>query len=349
MDNTRFIREILAQPAALRDAATFYTTPAGQGFLRIASDILRERSRILFTGMGTSLHAPYLVLRELMAISPTVEVRDAGELLHFGLDGIRPGDALVAVSQSGESAETRAVVGALEGRVPIVSVVNDPGSFMAGHANMILPLNAGAEASISAKTYTNTLAVLMLLADALAGADISCTAGGLSRSADIMEDAMENLSERAHEAALRLGDIRALHAVARGSDLVTAYQLALIIKEGAGTPAEALSGGLFRHGPLELAGPGHSAILFVSAGNEPRLTVSLAHDLADAGSTVLAVADSKDYDLDGIETVVIEAPERRIFSILCAPFIELFVHETAKRSGREAGAFRRISKVTAKE
>lgn len=349
MDDTGFIREILAQPTAIRDAFSFYTTPSGRGFLRIASDILRERSRIIFTGMGTSLHAPYLILRELMAIPPTVEVRDAGELLHFGLEGIRRGDGVVAVSQSGESAETRAVVGALEGRVPIISVVNDTGSFMAGHANILLPLHAGAEASISAKTYTNTLAVLMLLSDALIGADIDRTANLLGESADKMERAMEHLSARAHEAASRFGDIRALHAIFRGSDLVTACQLALIIKEGAGTPAEALSAGLFRHGPLELAGPGHSAVLFLSEGNEPGLTASLARELLEAGSTVLAVADSPDYELDGVDTVVIETPERRMFPILCAPFIELFVHETARREGREAGVFRRISKVTAKE
>lgn len=349
MEDTRFINEILAQAAALRDVAAFSTTPAGHGFLRIASDILRERSRIIFTGMGTSLHAPYLILRELMAIPPTVEVRDAGELLHFGLAGIRPSDGIVAVSQSGESAETRAVVGALEGRVPIVSVVNDPGSFMAAHANILLPLHAGAEASISAKTYTNTLAVLMFLSDALTGADIDRTAHLLCESADGMERAMEHLPLRAQEAADGFGDIRALHAIARGSDLVTAYQLALIIKEGAGTPAEALSAGLFRHGPLELAGPGHSAVLFLSEGNEPGLTASLARDLSDAGSAILAVADSPDYDLGGIDTVVIEAPERRIFPILCAPFIELFVHETARRTGREAGVFRRISKITARE
>ncbi len=349
MDDTRFIREILAQPAALRDAVSFYSSPEGREILGLASYLIRSRRRIIFTGMGTSLHAPYLIKRDLMSIPPTVEIRDAGELLHFGLPGIQPDDVIVAVSQSGESAETRAVVNALEGRIPVVSVVNDHESFMARHADIMLPLNAGEEASISAKSYTNTLAVLTLLSDTLTCADVDVQLGRILAAAGLMEHAMEPLAARARAAAERFGDLRALHAIARGSDLVTASQLALIIKEGAGTPAEALSAGLFRHGPLELAGEGHSAVLFLSKGNEPELTAVLTRELADAGSTVLVVADSPDYKVGTADTVVIEAPERRFFPILCAPFIEFFVHETARRTGREAGVFRRISKITARE
>ena len=112
---------------------------------------------------------------------------------------------------------------------------------------------------------------------------------------------------------------------------------------------EALSGGLFRHGPLEAAGAGHAAVVFLSRGNEPSLTAALACELAAAGSRVLAVADSPQYCGPGMRTAVIESPDPRMFPLLCAPFIELFVHEAAKRRGREAGVFRRISKVTAKE
>jgi len=299
--------------------------------------------------MGTSFHAPYLILRDLASITPTVEIRDAGELLHFGIPGIWGDDALVAVSQSGESAETREVVSVFEGRIPVVSIVNDSESFMAKNADIMLPLNAGAEASISAKTYTNTLAVLMLLAESLTGADYDATLKHLGDAAGLMECSMQSLADRARDEAGRFGDLRALHSIARGSDLVSASQFALIIKEGAGIPAEALSAGLFRHGPLELAGEGHTAVLFLSEGNEPALTASLARELADAGSTVLAVTDSPDYNTGSVDTVVIETPERRIFPILCAPFIEFLVHEIASRIGREAGAFRRITKVTARE
>lgn len=347
--DTRFVREILAQPAALRIVTEFYRSSEGRALLCEAAGIMLAKRRIIFTGMGTSFHAPYLILHELAAIPPTVEIRDAGELLHFGLAGVRGDDVLIAISQSGESAETRNAFGKLKGKVPVIAVVNNTASFMGKNADLVIPLHAGEEASISAKTYTNTLAVLLLLSTALRGENISGETDTFRSIADLMEARMEETAERAREAADFLGGLCAFHAIARGSDLVTAEQLALIVKEGAGIFGEALSGGLFRHGPLELAGPDHAAVCFLSRGNEPSLTASLACELAAAGSRVLVAADSPYPCGSEVRTVVIESPEPRSFPLLCAPFIELLVHEAAKLRGREAGAFRRIGKVTDRE
>jgi glucosamine--fructose-6-phosphate aminotransferase (isomerizing) len=349
MDNTRFVREIFDQPAALRTAAGFYGSPEGRALLCEAAGMTLPKRRIIFTGMGTSFHAPYLILHELAGIPPTVEIRDAGEILHFGLAGVRGDDILIAISQSGESAETRKAVCELKGKVPVIAVVNDTASFMGRSADIVLPLHAGEEASISAKTYTNTLAVLLLLSAALRGGDIMEEAEAIRSAAELMEARMEETAARASEAADFFGGLRAFHAIARGSDLVTAEQLALIAKEGAGIFGEALSGGLFRHGPMELAGPGHGAVCFLSRGSEPELTAALARELADAGSRIIAVADSPEYACPGICSVVIGSPGSCSFPLLCAPFIELFVHETAKWNGREAGIFRHIGKVTDRE
>ncbi|MHB9027545.1 MAG: SIS domain-containing protein [Candidatus Latescibacterota bacterium] len=349
MKDTRFVREIQAQPAALREIAGFYSSDEGKIFLAKAAALLLSRRRIIFTGMGTSLHAPLLIIHELGEIAPFVEIRDAGELLHFGLEALRDDDAIVAVSQSGESAETRSVVSAAQRKAAVVSIVNNPASFMGKQADLTLPLHAGREASISAKTYTNTLAVLLLLSDALTGGDMDDSTDALRAVADSMETGMELSADAANSAAKFFGNIPSLHAVARGSDMVTARQLALIIKEGAGVAGEALSAGLFRHGPIELAGAGHSIVCILSRENRPDLTAALACELAGLGSRTLILSDSKEYsDFTGM-TVTFDCPASRYFPLLCAPFIELFVHETARRKGREAGVFRHARKVTDRE
>ncbi len=348
MDDTRFVREIRMQPAALRTVAEFYSGAEGKRALREAAGAALMRRRIVFTGMGTSLHVPSLIRRELEAMGMQCDIRDAGELLHFGMGTLTGDETLIAISQSGESAETRRVVEAAKGRTTVISLVNNPVSAMGRLADLVLPLRAGEEASISAKTYTNTLAALLLFSTALGGGDIDAETAILSEIADSMETEMEHAGEAARQAAEYFGNPANLHVVARGSDLVIASQLALILKEGAGMFSEALSAGLFRHGPLEIAGEGHSVVCILSRENEPGLTAGLACELAGLGSRVLLLADSREYtDFSGM-TVAWNCPARH-FPLVCAPFIELFVHETAKLRGKQAGVFRTISKVTDRE
>ena len=348
MDDTRFVREIIAQPTALRTVADYYSDKEGAALLSKVSEVIASKKKIVFTGMGTSLYAPYIILKELVELSPSIEIHDAGELLHFGLEGIRGDDIIIAISQSGESIETRRVVEVLRERVSVVSIVNNMSSYMGKNSRFVLPIHAGEEASISNKTYTNTLAVLYLLSTCLNRKNPETDIPLLYAASDSMKQSLEKTGERAVQAANFFSESASIHMIARGRDMVTARQLALIIKEGAGVFSEALSGGLFRHGPLEIAGEGHSAIFILSDGNEPGLTWKLAEEIQARGSRVAVVSDRK-YDNTYILNIVIESITPRFFPLVCAPFIELFVHETAKRKGKEAGIFHSISKVTSRE
>ena len=349
MDSTVFVNEIKTQPSALKACGEYYSGDEGRERIsRIAREIGSKR-RIVFTGMGTSLYAPYVVMKELAKCTRSAESIDAGELLHFGLKGFIGDEIVIAVSQSGESAETREVVKKLKGTVQVVSIVNDPESSMGRDSDIILPIHAGSEASISAKTYTNTLAVLLMLAVSLRNGEHETVIHHLYESADLMERTIEESNIKAEQAAAYFDNLSALHVIARGSDLVTARQLALIIKEGAGVFSEALSGGLFRHGPIELAGKGHAALVIVSEGNEPGLSIQLAEDLRRYGSRILVVTDGKQHVSGDMMTVPVKCPHPGVFPVLCAPFIELFVHAVAKRKGTEAGIFRHAAKITSRE
>jgi glutamine---fructose-6-phosphate transaminase (isomerizing) len=358
VENTKFTEEIQGQPAALKRLTDYYGSTDGRALLDTVTDICTKAKRILFTGMGTSMHAPYCILKELGALPQCVEIRDAGELLHFGMDSIRSGDAVIAISQSGESAETKRVAGELQGKVPVISIVNDESSFMGNHADVTLPMLAGSESSISNKTYSNTLSILMMISTLLKNNSLDTCLNELRETAERMLDGLGKSAEDARSAAEFLNKPvktenalygKTLHTIARGSDLVTAYQLGLILKEGAGVFAEGMSAGLFRHGPLELAGEGHSAAFFLSKDNKPDVTMNLVKDTHSNGTRVLIVSDAPYFEGGDILNVVIETPYPRYFAILCAPFIELFVHEMALKSGLVAGVFRNVSKITSIE
>ncbi|MFC1651446.1 SIS domain-containing protein [Candidatus Latescibacterota bacterium] len=349
MDNTGFTGEIKEQSAALKMLTDYYGSPEGITLLGRVADVCASANRIVFTGMGTSLHSPYCIRKELETLPQGIEIRDAGELLHFGLSGINKDDAVIAVSQSGESAETKRVVKELKGKVPVVSIVNDETSFMGKHADYVLPMFAGNETSISNKTYTNTLSILMLFSTCLMKNSIEICIKQLRGTAECMGTNIEQSASDASKAAEYFNcgsDGKILHTIARGSDLVSAYQSALILKEGGGVFGEGMSAGLFRHGPFELAGEGHSAAFFMSKENEPELTMNLVKDTYGKGSKVLIVSDVVYSGGTDIMNVVIDTPYPRYFPILCAPFIEFLVHEMAKMNGLTAGVFRNVSKIT---
>lgn len=349
MDETIFVDEIAAQPQALRDLADYYEDAEGQTRLREAVAACRDRRIILFTGMGSSLYAPRVAHRELLTLGPTILVQDAGELLHFGMEQIRGEEILVAISQSGESAETRQVVQRVKGHIPILAIVHDQTSSVGAGADTILPIRSGEERSISSKSYTNTLAVLLLLSDALRGRDTRSTLGELRQLADLVENTMEHTDHQASGAVEFLGSLSNMHFIGRGADLATAGQWSLIIKEGADVFSEALSAGMFRHGPIELAGAGHAAAFICSRPHRPELTCGLAREVAEIGSKVLILSDTPCKGNANLMNVVLPNPSPRCFPLLCAPFIELFVHHMAKLRGRRAGVFHNSMKVTVRE
>jgi len=349
MENTQFVDELYRQPEALRNCVRFYMLDEGAALLLNAAKILKQSDAVMCTGMGTSLYSPYLLEREISSSGLAVKCIDAGELLHFGLNAVGESSAILAISQSGESAETKAVTEHFAGKRPLLAIVNNSESSMARAADITLPLMAGDEQSISAKTYTNTLAVLLLLTAAMKNESHADACARLLKSADLMELSMGKTHKAATEAAAFFREVNNLHVVARGRDLVTARQLALILKEGAGLFTEALSGGLFRHGPIELAGKGHAAIFIASEGNAPELTVNLATETAGHGSRVLLLTDSRKDVPESILNIALQMPDHANFPISCAHFIGLFVHELAKLAGKEAGVFRHASKITDRE
>ena len=345
-----FVKEIEEQPAALRRVLACYGSEGGR-LLEAARDLYADRDRcLLFTGMGSSYFAPMVIMPGLNAMGARVSVWEAGELLHYGLNVCTERTVLIAVSQSGESFETRRVVEEAGGRCRVVAVTNEKESFLGRSGDLVLPLCAGEEAAISTKTYTNTLAVMHLLGTALAGGDLRVECGRIGRLADNMEMFLERRRGEVVEAAEFLGDPSFLYFVARGPSLTAAHQAALTFNEGARLPTCALAGGTFRHGPLELVDEGFGAVFFVPDGRTAEITVEMAREVAQAGGRVLMVTDGEAGDLaTGLRVMRLPRYNEALFALnACLP-MELLLHEMARRRGRVAGVFERITKVTQRE
>lgn len=345
-----FLDEIAEQGKVLRDLTEYYRSD-GSDMLRLASRMLTPRTRsIVFTGMGTSEFVADSV-RSYLGEKTTVPVVvwEAGELLHYGMDGIRDDDMIIAVSQSGESVETRKVVEKLERHRGVLSITNNPDSTMARLSRLNLPILAGPEESISNKTYTNTVAVLLLLSRALACDDLERVLGDLERIAAGMDEVFVSRRGEMEAAAAFLHDVDALYFVSRGPSMAAARQAALTYQEGVHVFASALPGGSMRHGPFENVGPGRGAIMFAPDGHGGDLVRNMAREMADLGTKVVLLTSQDVVSSPNLHMVLLSPGEPELFALVCAVPQELILHHMADDRGWTAGVFTRGGKITERE
>jgi glutamine---fructose-6-phosphate transaminase (isomerizing) len=354
-----FTDELREQPFALRNLISTYRSEAGTAALdRLAA--LRENGRargvppgpVILTGMGSSLYAADAVVPRLISGGVDASVREAGEWLHYGMRATPEAGLVFAISQSGESVETRTLAERLADGVPVAAITNDPESRMAQAAQVVLPLHAGREEMISAKTYTNSLGVLHLAAAALLGEDRSATVDALAAAAAAMEQALEpGLEPLIGEAAQWLDEARCIHALARGPSLAAAREGALVLGEGAHLAVTALPAGSFRHGPMELAGPGHVALIFAPNSPTRALMDRLRGDLLRADSRVICLADDRtaDHSPNQITFPLTGSPGESYFPLSAAMIVERLLAAVAERRGIIPGHFQFGGKITAAE
>lgn len=350
MGMSRFLEEICQQPSALRQLLAFYRAE-GRGLLEAAAGMCgMNRRRLIFTGMGSSCFAPLAVRFQLIRAGIETEVWEAAELLHYGHKSCTENAAVVAVSQSGESIETRRAADSVRESSKLVAITNRADSHLAGLAEVVLPMVAGAEASISTKTYSNTLALLHLLAAVLSERDMNEAHEALEHVADGMDGFLREQQEEMAEAARFLEGAPFLYFIARGPALAAAYQGALTFNEGARLPTCALSGGAFRHGPFELSGREFAAVFLAPRGRTWEITTGMACEVAESGGRVLLLTEETPAKMPrGIRAVKLEDFGEELFPLnACIP-IELLLCRMARQRGLEAGIFERITKVTLRE
>jgi glucosamine--fructose-6-phosphate aminotransferase (isomerizing) len=113
-------------------------------------------------------------------------------------------------------------------------------------------------------------------------------------------------------------------------------------------PIESLQTAQFRHGPLELVGPGLAAMLIATEPETARLDVDLAEELRDAGAAVFLVTEG-DERPDGMAGVAIGPLDRLLSSAVSILPAQLLAWRLSALRGRQPGAYYRASKVTTRE
>ncbi len=345
---SQFLQDIMDQSTVLKHCYHQYLTSSSDRLLQL-SRWFQPLMPVIFVGMGSSLYAPQIVTPLLNSHGVNTSIKEAGELLHYGLNGIPRNALVIAISQSGESVETRQVVEKLAGQCRIAVITNNLDSAMAKNAELVLPMYAGVEATASTKTFVASLLVLTLATKAILKQPCSELSPHLNRLFSDLSDLTNRLTKTIGNYLDFLEGIDTLHIIGRGPALACVYHGALIMKETADSQAEGMAGGTFRHGPLELAGRGHKAIVLAPTGKTSDLNLNLALELAEYGSKVVLLTDRKIPTTNNLSVIEMPPIPENLVSLLYILPLELLAWEAARRKGKNPGVPQLISKVTVRE
>jgi len=346
---TELLAEISQQPAALSGLRKFYASPGAIPARALCSLTPQWPPTVIFTGMGSSLFAAYPAQAYLTEQGVRALVWETAELAHHHLKVLRDDTLLVVVSQSGETAEAMLLLGSLPAAARVLAVTNVEASPLAKRANLLLPMMAGEQMAVSTKTYTNSVAVLMYLAFAIAGE----APGPLTQEVMRAVEAQEQILERRDVLIPPIVEFfnRPPYAalMARGADLATAYQGALTLKEVARVSAEAISAAQFRHGPMEIINPNHRYVLFARTGKTGRLLLKLVDDIRKSSGRVLLFTDMPFDHPANVRFVKVEPLRMGLGTLVDSVYIQLLAHDAALRAGFKPGKFEIAEKVTRDE
>ncbi len=340
--------EISGQPDALR------RTAAALGEQLPTLERLGEEApgkRLVFTGMGSSYDACYPTITHLASRGIAAIHLDASELLHFRGNLLGTQTLLVAVSQSGESAEVVRSVERLAADATVFAVTNGTKNTLARLAGSAIDTMVGEESGPSTMTFGAALVALAAIGEVIAGDPARSVVDRVGERAEVAASAVTRLLDRTslpdELAGWFAGRERSV-ILGRGPARAAAEMGALTLKEAVGLPIESLQTAQFRHGPLELAGPELAAIVIATEPETSDLDVGLAKELVAAGAGVLLMVGTGDGP-PGAMTIELGDIDRSVSSAVSVVPAQLLAWKLAIERGRPPGAYLRASKVTTRE
>jgi len=338
-----YLRDILQQPQALENTLASLETskPLQEAAARLNSG---KFQRVVLTGMGSSFHALHPLNLELISHGFTALTVETSELVHYKNRFFDPKTLIIAVSQSGQSAEMVRLVQTNHKRCTVLAVTNTPDSPLAKHADAAVLTLAGHEFSVSCKTYVTALMALKWLGDVLCERDLRRTRQELKHAYPATSGYLADWKDYVRTMAQLLQNTRHLFLVGRGASLATVGTGALIVKESDHFHAEGMSSAAFRHGPFEMLGSETFVLVFAGDAKTRDLNQRLLDDIRQQGGRAELV--DKDASLACCRIAESSPSVRPILEILPVEMITLAL---ALQAGREPGRFELASKVTTTE
>jgi glutamine---fructose-6-phosphate transaminase (isomerizing) len=338
-----YLQDILDQPRALED--TLDALDTSKPLLDLAQRLQKGTfQRIVLTGMGSSFHALHPLNLQLISHGFTAIMVETSELIHYKARFFDANTLIVAVSQSGQSAEMVRLAEVNRKRSAVIAVTNTPESPLVKQATAALFTQAGREFSVSCKTYVTALIVLKWLSHILCQSEPKQSRRELRNAAPAVAAYLANWKEYVISLTEHLGHIRHLFLVGRGASLAAVGTGALIVKESDHFHAEGMSSAAFRHGPLEMLSEETFVVVFSGDDRTRDLNLRLLADIQHGGGRAELVGETA-----ALHCFRLPEHGNSIRPILEILPIQMITLALATLAGREPGKFELATKVTTTE
>jgi len=354
------LKEIFEQPQAiantLRGRMSYGSAEVALDGIKLSEKEIKDLQRIMIVACGTSYHAGLVAKRMIEELARIPVDVDIGSEFRYRDPIVGPNTLLISISQSGETADTRAATyeGARKGAktLAICNVIESSLARMAQHG--VIYTQAGPEIGVaSTKAFTTQITTLYLLAIYLGG-----RRGRLSREwrQELLDD-LVRLPELTEKALLTSDQLRTLAArfqryssflfLGRGINTPLAYEGALKLKEISYIHAEAYPGGEMKHGPIALISPEMPVVVVISRDRSYEKMLSNMEEVHSRGGLLIAFTNGDgDPRLHELAQEVIQVPvvNEYLTTILLTIPLQLFAYHVADLKGNDVDQPRNLAK-----
>jgi len=362
------LKEIHEQPRVVRETVSAYTDMARGEivFEGVSEEVLEGVEEIILVACGTSFHAGLVgkyLLEEAARVRAEVELSSE---FRYRRPVVREGTVLVAITQSGETADTLGAV--REGRqqgAPVMAVTNVWGSTITQQADGVIYTRAGPEIGVAAtKTFTAQLAVLLLLALALGRRRGVLSAEHVRQ---ILEEVyrlpvqMERVLEREREIeglARRFSSATNALYLGRGLLYPIALEGALKLKELSYIHAEGCAAGEMKHGVNALLDERLPVVVLAAYDRGEEVgrvlfekTFANVLEVRARGAPVLAIVSEADQEAvracreeAQAEVFAVPSASRWVMPMLAILPLQLLAYHVAVRRGCDVDQPRNLAK-----
>ena len=352
------LKEIYEQPRAVTDTFRGRIVPESGNLILADANLdpaaLREFKRVVLVACGTSYHAAIVgrfMIERLSGMSAEV---DLGSEFRYRDAVVGPDTLIVALSQSGDTADTLGAVKAAKAKgSPVLAITNVVGSALSREATGVLYTHAGPEIGVaSTKTFTATMTACYLLALYL-GRERGHLAPeeGRKRLQDLLEiprlmEATLELDNRIAELARRFFQHQNFLYLGRGLHYPIALEGALKLKELSYIHAEGYPAGEMKHGPIALIDDGMPVVALTPRDATHERMLGNIEEVKARDGRVIAVAHAGDREIAARADHVIHVPPTVDFlsPILMVIPLQLLAYHIAVRRGCDVDQPRNLAK-----
>jgi glucosamine--fructose-6-phosphate aminotransferase (isomerizing) len=331
------LKEIYEQPLCVRN-----TLRAQEPYLELMTTFLDRAGEVFLVACGTSYHAclaaSYMFSKlAFLATHPII----ASEFVEQHGMAVNLDSTILAVSQSGETADTLAAVEHARLRAAtVLGLTNVIGSTLTRVSRVYVCQQSGPEVGVAAtKTFTSQLSVLAQLALRLAKkrgkvshVEIEHLEEKLEQIPEVAETVLRSQGEKIRKLAKKYRDARCFFFLGRGISSATAFEGRLKLLEVAYAPSIAYPAGESKHGPISLIEPGFPVIFICPRDETHKTIVGNIMEMKARGASIIAIVEEGDEEIKSLADDYIEivkgVPEV-LSPIICVIPLQLFAYHMA--------------------